>query len=135
MVTAVGIQRIAHDGLGSMVGRLVAGTLQTSTVHFHCIIPDGVFVRENGSVRFVALAPPSDDDVMAVLRRIVARLDDLLRPRLASAEADARPLDALGAAQAEAMNSLGTAPPDTREIQECTAVHLRTGAIRAWHPR
>ncbi len=27
-------------------------------VHFHCVIPDGVFVRENGNVRFVALAPP-----------------------------------------------------------------------------
>jgi hypothetical protein len=82
-------------------------------VHFHCIIPDGVFVRENGSVRFVALAPPFDDEVMAVLRRIVARLGDLLRPRLALAEPDARPLDVLGAAQAEAMNSLGTAPPET----------------------
>jgi len=53
------------------------------------VIPDGVFVRENATVRFVALAPPSDGDVMAVLRRIVARLDGLLRPRLASAEADA----------------------------------------------
>src|SRR5207253_8703617 len=42
----------------------------------------------------------------------VARMERLLRPRLASREADARPLDALGAAQAEAMNSLGTAPPD-----------------------
>jgi hypothetical protein len=90
-------------------------------VHFHCVIPDGVFVRENGSVRFVALAPPSDDEVMAVLRRIVARLDDLLRPRLASAEADARPLDALGAAQAEAMNSLGTAPPDTGRARKLAA--------------
>ena len=58
-------------------------------VHFHCVIPDGVFVRENSNVRFVALAPPSDDEVMAVLGRIVARFDDLLRPRLASAEADA----------------------------------------------
>src|SRR5882724_1454286 len=90
-------------------------------VHFHCVIPDGVFVRENGSVHFVALAPPSDDEVMAVLRRIVARLDDLLGPRLASAEADARPPDALGAAQAEAMNSLGTAPPDTGRARKLAA--------------
>ncbi len=44
---------------------------------------------------------------------MVLRLERLLRPRLASAEDDTRPLDALGAAQAEAMNSLGTAPPDT----------------------
>ncbi len=67
-------------------------------VHFHCIIPDGVFVREDGQVRFVGLAPPCDDAVMAVLRRIVARLEPLLRPRLAATDGDARPVDALGAA-------------------------------------
>ncbi len=64
-------------------------------------------------MRFVELAPPSDDDLMAVLRRVVARLERLLRPRLMAAQADARPLDALGSAQAEAMHMLGTAPPDT----------------------
>jgi hypothetical protein len=62
--------------------------------HFRCAIPDGVFVRENGSVRFVELAPPSDDDVMAVLHRAVASLEPLLRPRLMAAQADARPMDA-----------------------------------------
>jgi hypothetical protein len=90
-------------------------------VHFHCVIPDGVFVRQNGHVRFVALAPPSDEDVLAVLRRMVVRLERLLRPRLASAENDARPLDALGAAQAEAMNALGTAPPDTGRPRKLAA--------------
>jgi hypothetical protein len=94
------------------------------------VIPDAVFVRENGSVRFVALAPPSDDEAMAVLRRIAACLDDLLRPRLASAEADARPLDALGAAQAEAMNSLGTAPPDTGRARKLAA-YLHGFSLRA----
>src|SRR6267142_2255787 len=82
-------------------------------VHFHCVIPDGVFVQEVGSVRFVELAPPSDDDLMAVLRRAVARLERLLRPRLMAAQADARPLDALGSAQTDAMHMLGTAPPDS----------------------
>ena len=72
-------------------------------VHFHCIIPDGVFVRENGKVRFVALAPPSDEEVAAVLRRMVVRLQRLLRPWLASEEDEARPLDALGGAQLEAL--------------------------------
>jgi hypothetical protein len=27
-------------------------------VHFHCVIPDGVFVRDSGGMRFVELAPP-----------------------------------------------------------------------------
>jgi Putative transposase len=38
-------------------------------VHFHCVIPDGVFVQEVGSVRFGELAPPSDDDLIAVSER------------------------------------------------------------------
>ena len=50
---------------------------------------------------------------MAVLRRIVARLELLLRPSFAVADGDPRSLDGLGAAQAEALHSLGTAPPDT----------------------
>jgi len=90
-------------------------------VHFHCAIPDGMFVRENSSVRFVELAPPSDDDVMAVLRRAVARLERLLRPRLMAAQANARPMDALGAAQAEAMRVLGTSPPDTGRAKKRAA--------------
>jgi putative transposase len=90
-------------------------------VHFHCAIPDGVFVRENGSVRFVDLAPPSDGDVMAVLRRAVARLERLLRPRLVAAQADARPMDALGAAPAEAMHVLGTSPPHTGRAKKRAA--------------
>src|SRR5919201_3788606 len=43
-------------------------------VHFHCVIPDGVFVRDAEGTRFLALPGPSDDDVQEVLRRIVRRL-------------------------------------------------------------
>jgi hypothetical protein len=43
-----------------------------------------VFVRENGNARFVALAPPSDEDVPAVLRLMVVRLERLLRSRRAT---------------------------------------------------
>jgi hypothetical protein len=99
-------------------------------VHFHCILPDGVFVRDDGGVRFVELPPPSDDEVMEVLRRVVARLERLLRPRLASREDDARPLDALGAAQAEAMNSLGTPPPDEGRVRK-RAAYLQGFSLHA----
>ncbi len=34
-------------------------------MHFHCVIPDGAFVQEGGSLRFVELAPPSDEDPAA----------------------------------------------------------------------
>jgi hypothetical protein len=99
-------------------------------VHFHCVIPDGVFVREDGSVRFVELAPPSDDDVMAVLSRVVGRLERLLRPRLIAAQADARPLDALGAAQAEAMHVPGTSTAGTGRAKK-RAAYLQGFSLHA----
>jgi len=58
---------------------------------------------------------------MAVLRRIVARLELLFRPRLAVADGDARPLDGLGAAQAEALHSQGAARPDTGRAKKRAA--------------
>ena len=57
-------------------------------------------------------------------------MERLLRPRLASREADARPLDALGAAQAEAMNSLGTAPPDEGRVRK-RAAYLQGFSLHA----
>jgi len=80
-------------------------------------------------MRFVELAPPSDD-VMAVLRRAVARLERLLRPRLVAAQADARPMDALGAAQAEAMHVMGTSPPDTGRAKK-RAAYLQGFSLHA----
>jgi hypothetical protein len=97
---------------------------------FDCVIPDGVFVRENGGVRFVELAPPSDDEVMAVLGRVVARLERVLRPRLVAAQADARPLDALGASQAEAMLVAGTSPPDRGRAKK-RAAYLQGFSLHA----
>src|SRR5260370_42677043 len=72
-------------------------------------------------MRFVEIAPPSDEDVLKVLSRIVARLDALLRPRLAAARDDARPLGPLGTAQAEAMSSLGTGLPDNARARKRAA--------------
>ena len=90
-------------------------------VHFHCIIPDGVFERECGEVRFVQLGAPTDDEIGAVLRRIVARLMRMLRPRAAAAEADASPLDALGLAQSESLQLQLTAPPAPVRAKKRTA--------------
>ena len=50
-------------------------------VHFHCVIPDGVFVRDGEGTRFLALSGPSDAEVQEVLGRIVRRLRKLVRPR------------------------------------------------------
>jgi hypothetical protein len=41
-------------------------------VHFHTLVPDGVFALEgDGPARFVRLPAPRDEDVDAILRRIV----------------------------------------------------------------
>ena len=57
--------RASRTGAVSFVQRF-GGALNLN-VHFHCVIPDGVFVREEGSVRFIALPGPSDDEVTEVL--------------------------------------------------------------------
>ncbi len=62
-------------------------------VHFHCIVPDGVFVREGGTLRFATLRPPTDEEVQAVLLRIARRLDRLLRPHRPGTDAELSSLD------------------------------------------
>src|SRR5207244_3075981 len=94
--------RKARAGAVTFVQRF-GGALNLN-VHFHCVIPDGVFVHKEGIVRFVVLPGPSDDEVKEVLRRIVQRLRKLLRPCLEAAEDDARVPDALGSAQAESLS-------------------------------
>ena len=90
-------------------------------VHFHCVIPDGVFVREDGAVRFVALAPPSDDEVKAILHRIALRVRNLLRPRVEAADADARPPDVLTLAQAESVSLLRGKHPEAGRAKKQAA--------------
>src|SRR5437016_4844234 len=91
-------------------------------IHFHCVIPDGVFVRKEASIRFVALRGPADDEVKEVLRRIVQRLRKLLRPHSEAAEDDARVPDVLGSAQAESLaceaNISTRCPPSLRQARE-----------------
>jgi hypothetical protein len=70
-------------------------------VHLHCVIPDGVFVREKGAIRFVPLGAPPDSEVEAILRRIVVRLLPLLHARREAMETE-QP-DALASAQTETL--------------------------------
>jgi hypothetical protein len=77
-------------------------------VHFHSIVPDGVFLRaDDGAVRFQPLPPPSEEVLQKVLRRVAARITKLLQPLRKASEDDARPLDAQGYAQAESVTGLG----------------------------
>jgi len=79
-------------------------------VHFHCVVPDGVFTRDEGSVRFAPLGPPADSELEAILRRIVLRLLPLLRPR--SEALEMQQPDALASAQSEALLLPASSSPD-----------------------
>ncbi len=77
-----------------------------ANVHFHTLVPEGVwYERTGGAVAFHALPPPTDEDVLALTERIVQRVAHLLRARDADATAaDPPELDDLVHAQAEAVH-------------------------------
>ena len=58
------------------------GSALNLNVHFHCVVPDGVWAREGGVIRFVPLPGLTDDNVAQVLRRLESRVRALLKPRL-----------------------------------------------------
>ncbi len=100
--------RASRPGAISFVQRF--GSAINLNVHFHSCIPDGVFVREQGAVRFETLPAPSDDEVKGILEKSVERVGKLLRPRLDAARDDTRTPDALASAQADSVAALAGKP-------------------------
>jgi hypothetical protein len=100
-------------------------------VHFHSVIPDGVFVRGQGRVRFEPLPAPTGDEVNAILQRIVALARKLLRPVLEAGRDDARPLDALAAAQAESVATPPSSPPSSATTKKHAAAYLEGFSLHA----
>ena len=43
------------------------GSALNLNVHFHCVLPDGIFVREGGSVRFLPARPPEDEECNGIV--------------------------------------------------------------------
>ena len=77
------------------------GGLCNLNVHFHTLVPDGLFVpRADGPPGFQELPPPTDDEVATLCRRIAARVERRLAARLPPEELAAT--DALLALQAQA---------------------------------
>ncbi len=71
------------------------------TPHFHSLVPDGVFVPEEGGVRFEALPPPTQGEVEQLLRVVRHRALRLLEKR--GALPAQGPEDALQAYQAHSL--------------------------------
>jgi hypothetical protein len=70
-------------------------------VHFHTLLPDGVFdLAGGGPARFVPIAPPRDEELTAILARIVRRTAKAL-VGYDEAESEADALAALQAAEVE----------------------------------
>jgi hypothetical protein len=90
-------------------------------VHFHCVIPDGVFVDAEGAIHFVALPAPSADDVALVLGRIFRRIRKILHRRVEAPHGDASCPDALAAAQADSVGSLRGRPPERNRTRQQSA--------------
>lgn len=100
-------QRGVADGqTGAVTSIQRAGSFANANVHFHTLVPEGVwYERADGTVAFHALPPPTDEDVVALTTRIVRRVARLLRTRDAAADATDPPeLDDLAHAQAEAVH-------------------------------
>lgn len=87
--------REPHCGAATFLQRF-GGALNLN-LHFHSLVPDGVFFREGDGVDFQPLRAPSQEELEGVLRKIVQRLTRLLRSDEEAADPDAS--DALGAAQ------------------------------------
>jgi ribosomal protein S27E len=51
------------------------GSVLNLNLHFHTLVPDGVFVPDGlGGARFVPLPAPTDDDVAAICARVARRI-------------------------------------------------------------
>jgi hypothetical protein len=84
------------------------GGLVNLNVHFHLLVPDGVFVDDDDRLAFAPHPVPTSADVLAILDRIVRRI----ARRLADTTADA-----LG--DGPARTSTQCAPADTAGIWWC----------------
>src|SRR5882762_256814 len=86
-------------------------------LHFHCAVPDGVFVRDETGVLFVPARAPTDEEVHKVLLRIARKLRGLLLPKQPE-----DPIDALDAGYAESVQSMQmTGLADPPRPRRCSA--------------
>ena len=87
-------------GAVTFVQRL--GGLVNLNVHFHLVVPDGVFVEDGDGLRFVMLPVPTNANVLAILDRIMRRVARrLANEAVDDIDEDAAP-DVLAQVQAEA---------------------------------
>ena len=111
---------------GAVTAIQLGGSFANANLHFHTIVPEGVWHElADGTLEFHALPPPTDEDVNVLAVRIARRVARVLARRDGDAVCD----DAAGAldlAQAEAvqlpMSSVAAGPPSRSSRRRCAFV-------------
>ncbi len=80
------------------------GSLINLNCHFHCLLPDGVFIQHEGEVEFRPIPPPSHEDIDRLVQQIARATEKLIARRLESGLAD-EPLGLLHVEQAAGVES------------------------------
>jgi hypothetical protein len=79
------------------------GGLVNLNVHFHLLVPDGVFNETDAGLAFALLPPPTGRDLLAILDRVIRRVAQrLAREQPDDAMADDLPPELFAQLQAEA---------------------------------
>ena len=69
----------ADSGAVTLIQRF--GSAANLNIHLHCLVLDGVYRRTDGEPLFVEVPAPTDEELQAVLHKIIARLMKLLARR------------------------------------------------------
>ena len=113
---------------GAVTSIQFGGSFATANLHFHTLIPEGLWQEQaDGSVTFHPLPPPTDDDVLAITMRIVRGVARLLQRR-GDADGDADAPDALDQARAEALKLPVSSGPSAR-IPITTSTRRRAAIV------
>lgn len=138
VVRAIGAwqSRVAHKrGIRSPLTAAVTfvqrfGGLVNFNVHFHLVVPDGVFVSDDEGLRFEMLPVPTNPNVLAILDRIMRQLARQLAKDATTGELDedAAP-DLLAQVQAEAA-STWRSPTDMSASRPVRGSRVAAGMVR-----
>ena len=118
------------------------GGLVNLNVHFHLVVPDGVFVEDGDDLRFVMHPVPTNADVLAILDRIMRRVARrLANEAVEDVNDDAAP-NVLAQVQAEAASTWRSptdGKPTVRGAERlrawCEGFSLHAGVVIADHDR
>ncbi|MBM3986041.1 MAG: transposase [Planctomycetes bacterium] len=84
------------------------GSALQLNIHFHAVVPDGVFVPgDDGAVSFSRLPPPTDEDVELLLHRTATRVLRMLKGALGDEEPEVDALAELCAASMASRSKSG----------------------------